>query len=639
MNAEDSIEVDRGEPVGIQQQEKKVELVEPPKEKKEKHGHGKFEAEPEIPKNNLWIVMGALGLISFVSALDQSIIATALPTIAEEFHTTPSEYSWIGTAYLLSQVLMNPINGRLTDIFGRKPSLYAAVIMLFVFSALCGAAKNASWLIVARAFAGLGGGSVVSLSLIVTSDVVPLEKRGAFQGYMSAVWGIAGTLGPVIGGVLTSKASWRWCFYINLPVCAVAFALLFFFLKLPIAPGTDVAQLRKSFDFVGLILVMSGAALLIVGFSTAADEGFSEPKAYAVIIAGAVVVTVSVIHFLTTKRNAIIPARMLRTRTTLFFMFGSFFQSMMLMPSQFLLPQFFQGVGGASSLQSGVDLIPFSVGAAFFGILAGQITTRFHIVRPVIWTGFVMSSIGFGLWYHFYTSTVSYATQEGLQIIVAGGIGLAISTPMLVIQAAMPGKEMAAATSAWVLMRSMGACIGVAIFTAIFNTGLRSKFSRIEGYGTVFSEPTNAQGYQALHDLPEGETKVEVLKAFADAMRLCWIIGCALLCSALILTLFTKSYSLKRTYIPTASTGSAPNPDEPEDIEKGPAGGDDVAEVDEELTQADIDRANRELLLLDGGLRDVAAEVPASALPTRTPSRTSVPSRTISRTLSRRSHA
>ncbi|WVQ80702.1 hypothetical protein IAT38_002807 [Cryptococcus sp. DSM 104549] len=630
MSAEDAIKAD-GEGAAVVPGEKKVELVDAPKEEREKERYGKFGAEPEIPKNNLWIVMSALGLIGFVAALDQTIVATALPTIADEFHTTPSQYSWIGTSYLLAQVLMNPINGRLTDIVGRKPALYAAVGIMFVFSTLSGAAKNAPWLIVSRAFAGLGGGSIVSLALIVASDVVPLEKRGEYQGYMNAIWGIGGTLGPVFGGVLTSKASWRWCFYINLPVCGLSLGLLFFFLKLPRVPGSDVAQLRKSFDFVGLALVMVAAALFIVGFSTAADEGFDLPKAYGVIIAGAVVMTAAVIHCLTTKKNAIIPARMLRTRTTLFFMFGSFLQSLMLVPCQYLLPQFFQGVGGASSLKSGVDLIPFTVGAAVFAIIAGQINTRFHIVRPVIWAGFLMSALGYGLWYAFYTSTVSYATQEGLLIIVAGGIGLAVSTPMLVIQAAMPGKDMAAATAGWVLMRSMGACVGLAIFTAIFNTGLRSRFSKIEGYGTVFSAPTNTEGYQAMRNIPDGETRALVLKAFADAMRRCWIISCGLLCGAFLITLFTKSYSLKRTYLPTASTGSAPNPDEPVDLEKGLAGQDDVEaeEVGEVVSPTDIDRANRELSLVDGGLTEGVVQSTSAVPPTRTSSRASVASKTV----------
>ncbi|WVQ99153.1 hypothetical protein IAU59_006285 [Kwoniella sp. CBS 9459] len=587
---------------------------------KEVPKRAKLREEPEIPDNNLWIVMPTLALITFVAALDQSIISTALPTIAQEFNTTPSEYSWIGTAYLLSQVMMNPINGRLTDIVGRKPALYFAVTVLLVFSTLCATAKNATWLIIARAFAGLGGGSIVSLSLIIISDIAPLEKRGAMQGYMAAIWGIAGSGGPVLGGALTgSKAGWRWCFYINLPICALALVLLHFFLKLKRTPRGDVAELRRSFDFLGLLLVMSGAALIIVGFSNAADYGFNNKTAYGVIIGGVVAMALAVVHCLTTKKNAIIPARLLKTRTPLFFTFGSFFQSLMLMPVNFLLPQFFQGVQGASSLRSGIDLIPFSIALSVFGVMAGEITTRLHIVRPVIWTGFVVTALGFGLWYAFMTSTVSYATQEGLQVIPAAGIGMAISTPMLVIQASMPSKDMAASTAAWVLMRSLAASIGVAIFTAIFNTGLRSRFSKIEGYGTLFVAPTSVEGYKMIHELPEGDIKVQVLKAFADSMRVCWIIGCALICCALALTLCTKSYSMKRAYISSADSEAPASPiDEKADQTLG-AGG-DVENDEEELdtrSQKDIDRHNREMLFVEDGLRETGASLPTSRVQSR----------------------
>lgn len=162
-----------------------------------KHGRGLTEGDnevPDMPKNNLALVMPALGLVLFLAALDQTIVATALPTIAEDLNSSPSEYSWVGTAYMLSSTVQTPFNGRVSDIIGRKPMLYAAIVIFTVFSALCGAAKSSSWLIIARAFQGLGGGSIIGLTSIIVSDIVPLEKRGAYQGLLGSSWGIAAVI-------------------------------------------------------------------------------------------------------------------------------------------------------------------------------------------------------------------------------------------------------------------------------------------------------------------------------------------------------------------------------------------------------------------------------------------------------------
>jgi MFS family permease len=168
---------------------------------------------------------------------------------------------------------------------------------------------NPRRLITARAFQGLGGGSIMGLTSIIVSDISPLEKRGAYQGIMGASWGVAAVVGPIIGGALTQKVSWRWCFYINLPTCAVAFVMLFFGLNLN-KPKTDksFAQLRKTFDFVGLLLIMIAGSLLIVGFSFAADHGFDDKVAVALIVVGGVAFFAACANCLITKRNAVIPA-------------------------------------------------------------------------------------------------------------------------------------------------------------------------------------------------------------------------------------------------------------------------------------------------------------------------------------------
>ncbi|EIW71642.1 hypothetical protein TREMEDRAFT_67877 [Tremella mesenterica DSM 1558] len=494
----------------------------------------------EIPHNNLLLVMPAIGLVLFLGALDQTIVATALPTIAQDLHATPSEYQWVGTAYTLSMTLMAPMNGRVSDIIGRKFMLYGAIIDFTLFSALCGAAKNMTWLIVARAFQGMGGGCIVGLTSIVTSDIIPLHQRGTYQGYLGGAWGVASVLGPILGGVLTQKASWYvfHYIYINLPTCAIAFALLVVTLKLNPVRRLTPTQFLNTFDFFGLGLVMAGAALLIVGFSTAADDGFKHPKAYAVIIVGGILFLSVIPNSLLTKRNAIIPARMFKNRTTLFFLIGSTLHSTAFLPANYLIPQLLQGVRGLDAIQSGVQLLPFAVLVAVNTIIAGQINSRLRIIRPVAWVGLGMASLAFGLLYKYLSYPIDFSTQEGLFALAGTGIGLSLQVPMLVLQAAMPLKEMAATTAAWTLTRSLGGSVGLAIFTAILNTGLRSRFETIPGYGTIFSVPQSSSGYRALHDLPEGEVRDRVLIAFADSLKLCWALNCAFFGAALLVCYF-----------------------------------------------------------------------------------------------------
>ncbi|WWD20193.1 hypothetical protein CI109_104669 [Kwoniella shandongensis] len=532
------------------------------------HGKGLTEGDeymPDLPKNNLKIVMPAIGLVLFLAALDQTIVSTALPTIAQDLNSSPSEYSWVGTSYLLASSLQTPINGRVSDIVGRKKMLYAAIIIFTIASALCGAAKSSTWLIIARAFQGLGGGSIIGLTSIVVSDIVPLHKRGSYQGFLGSAWGIAAVLGPIFGGLLTEKANWRWCFYINLPTCGIALFLLVITLNLNPTHNRTFSELTSTFDFLGLGLMMASSALLIVGFSRAADYGFGDTSTYGIIIAGAVVFVLVIVNCLLTKRNAVIPARLFKNRTTLAFMIGSTLHAMAFLAFNYLLPQMLQGLRGDTPLDSGIHLLPFACCVAWMTVVAGLINSRLRIIRPVTWVGYGIAALSFGLFYKYYTSTVSYATQEGLLFIAGLGVGLSLQSPLLILQAAMPLKDMAATTAAWSLTRAMGGSIGLAIFSAILNTNIRSRFTKIAGYGTVFQVPESAQGYTALHELPAGETKDQVLEAFADSFRQCWIVGCAFFLAALVLTLWTKSYSLNRARgggvqpSPTGTPPSEPN--------------------------------------------------------------------------------
>lgn len=537
-----------------------------------------------IPENNMWLVAPSLMLVLFLAALDNTIVTTALPTISSQFDATPSEYSWTGTSYLLVSTIMVPCWGRVSDIVGRKEILLPGIIIFAIGSALCGAAKSMTWLIGARAMQGFGGGSILSLTQIIVGDIVPLQKRGAFNSFLGSIWGIASVLGPLFGGLICERTTWRWIFFINLPTCGIAIPCLYFSLKLNPTKKTTWSALARTFDFPGLALIMVGCALLVVGFAGASDNGWGNKQTIAMLVVGLVLFAASLVNFLLTKRNAIIPARVLRTPTISLWMICSTLHASSFLAASFYFPVFFQGVQGASPLMSGVYVLPFSLVVSIGTIISGQINTRYKIIRPMVWIGYAIATLGYGLCIKYLTWDSSVGSQVGVLIITGLGVGLSLAVPLLCVQAAMPLKEMAASTSAWLLTRSLGGTLGIAIFQAVISTGLDSRFPKLQGYGTDFTIPHDLAGYHQIHDLPAGPERDAALAAFSDSLRLLWIIWTPMVGLAFILSLFTKDYSLDRT--PGQRKGSAAETITEEeveaekkvsaDLERGEGGGETV---------------------------------------------------------------
>lgn len=214
-------------------------------------------------KSKVAVIMLALCLAVFLAALDVTIITTALPTISENFHSTAG-YTWIGSAFLLANAASIPSWGKISDIFGRKPMLLCANVIFMVGSLIAALSINIGMLIVARVIQGIGGGGLIILANIVIGDLFSLRNRGAFYGLIGGVWAIASSLGPILGGVFTEDVTWRWCFYINLPLDGIAFFILLFFLDVK-TPRTPLLQGLKAIDWVGSITVVGGTLMFLFG--------------------------------------------------------------------------------------------------------------------------------------------------------------------------------------------------------------------------------------------------------------------------------------------------------------------------------------------------------------------------------------
>ncbi|KAB8596114.1 hypothetical protein FH972_025823 [Carpinus fangiana] len=231
----------------------------------DKHTGDEADTPLERSRGKIALIMLALGMAVFLAAIDITIITTALPTISEHFHSTAG-YTWIGSAYLLAVAASTMLWGKISDIFGRKPVLLIANMIFFVGSLIAALSINIGMLITARAIQGLGGGGLVVLVNICIGDLFSPRRRGAYYGIIGGVWAIASSLGPILGGAFTQKVSWRWCFYINLPLDGMAFIIIFFFLDLK-TPKTPILEGVKMIDWVGAGLVVGGTLMFLFGIS------------------------------------------------------------------------------------------------------------------------------------------------------------------------------------------------------------------------------------------------------------------------------------------------------------------------------------------------------------------------------------
>ncbi|HWX03836.1 MDR family MFS transporter [Collimonas sp.] len=480
------------------------------------------------------LIFSALLLVMLLAALDQTIVSTALPTIVSDLGGLES-LSWVVTAYLLASTIVVPLYGKFGDLFGRKIVLQTAIVLFLLGSVLCGVAQNMTQLVLLRALQGLGGGGLMVVTMAAIGDIIPPADRGRYQGMFGGVFGLATVVGPLIGGFLVEHLSWRWIFYINMPLGVVAL------LVIGTAFKPHIVRVKHEIDYMGAAFLASALTCIIMFTSQGGTIlPWSSPQLWFTLA----LAILSIAGFIYEERQAaepIIPLALFRERTFVLSSLIGFIVGMALFGSVTFLPLYLQVVKNSTPSEAGMQLLPLMGGLLATSIIGGQIISKIGRYRyfPII--GTFIACIGM-----FLLASIDNATPLRTMYLYMGllgaGLGMVMQVLVLAVQNSVAYKHMGVATSGAMMFRSIGGSIGVAAFGALFTQGLHTRLTALIPAGT---ELPQTFGPTTVHHLPAA-LREDYLQAFGGALSTVYIVAGCIIALAFVLAWLFEDVQLKK---------------------------------------------------------------------------------------------